>query len=103
MSGSKNGQQKIAILLVFEALKRLRDKIEFYKDDFAQVVDFETEGYLFGTKSRKIKAMGSDFSDAERLYVYQALNEQNGPDNNEGLLLEAMYNDFMSDTHVSER
>jgi hypothetical protein len=77
MEGSKNKNQAKAILLVFEALKRLHDKIKLNKEGFSTSVEFETEGYLFSgslpNKYIPLKEKGSDFSDDERLTVYSAL------------------------------
>ncbi|MDR0649899.1 MAG: hypothetical protein LBG59_00390 [Candidatus Peribacteria bacterium] len=77
MDGNKNKQQAKAILLVFEALKRLHDKIKLNKEVFSTLVAFETEGYLFSESLEndymQVKEKGSDFSDVERLAVYSML------------------------------
>jgi hypothetical protein len=77
MPNTKNKHQAKAILLVFEALKRLHDKIKLNREVFSTSVEFETEGYLFSGGFPdgyvQLKEKGSDFSDVERLAVYSGL------------------------------
>lgn len=103
MDWEKNRQQKINVLLIFEALKHLRDMLEDSQRDMTEWMEFETEWYIFGKNSRKIKQLWPDFSDTERLKVYKALDEDDWPDNNEGLLLERMYNDFSQNSSDIEK
>ena len=98
MQWEKNREQKVAILLMFEWLRRLHDRLEDMRSSLAEPIDFTTEGFIFGSKSRKIKEASSTFEDRERLEVYKALDEDNGPKNNEWLLLEKMYLEFERNT-----
>ena len=99
----KNRQQKIAFLLILEALKILHDKFEINKSKLKQPINFETEWFIFGSNSRCIKEKSSDFKDSEKLAVYSSLDEDDWPDNNEWLLLEKMYKDFSNNTSESEK
>ncbi len=103
MQWEKNRQQKIAFLLILEALKMLHDKIEINKSYLKKPINFQTTWFIFGRHSRCIKEKSSDIKDKERLQLYSSLDEYDWPKNNEWLLLEKIYKDFHYNTSESEK
>ena len=90
----KNTQQKKAVILVNEALKKLHDHLEEDSHDLLQTIDFEIDNYIFWSNSRKTKEKSSNLTDEQRLKLYDSLDEQDWKDNNEWLLLEKIYKEF---------
>lgn len=86
MKWEKNRQQKINVLLIFEALKRLHDMLDTEKRDLAEPLEFHTDGYIFKDAANwvtHIKDMSDDFTDEQRLKAYKELDYQNGGDTND--------------------
>lgn len=75
MKWEENRQQKIAILLIFEALKLLHDKLEMDKHNLEKPVNFSTEGIMFKwINTKNFKKSSTDFTDKNRLDVYSLLD-----------------------------
>ena len=53
MEWEENRQQKIAILLIFEALKLLHDKLEMDKHNLEKPINFSTEWIMFKWRNTK--------------------------------------------------
>lgn len=71
----KNREQKIATLLIFEALKLLHDKLEMERFRLVKPVNFSTEGIMFTWRSTKnFKKSSTDFTDSDRLEAYSLLD-----------------------------
>ncbi len=86
MEGEKNRQQKINVLLIFEALKRLHDMLDSEKRDLTEPVEFHTDGYMFKDAANGvdyIKEMSDDFTDEQRLKTYKKLDYDDGQDTND--------------------
>ena len=103
MRWEKNTQQKIAILLIMEALKELNDLLEIEKTNLQIPLKMQSEVHIFGKNSRKIKEKSSDFTDKERIQTFSALDEHDGPDNNEWLLVEKIYQEFKEESDSYHR
>jgi len=76
----KSRQQKIAVLLILESLKRLHDKLSEEKHNLTEGVEFTTQAIMFSEKIKWVldcKNLWSDFSDQERLYTYSSLDHAN--------------------------
>jgi len=76
----KSRQQKIAVLLILEALKRLHDKLSEEKHNLTEGVEFTTQAIMFLEKLKWVldcKDLWPDFSDQERLYTYSSLDHAN--------------------------
>lgn len=75
MEWQNNVQQKIACLLIFEALKLLHDKLEMDKMNLAEPINFLTEWFLFYWQwVSQIKEKSTDFTDKDRLTAYRTLD-----------------------------
>ncbi len=81
MEGTKNKQQKIAMLLILEALKRLHDRLSEERKNLKEGVEFQTQALMFMERMEGIlhcKDLWSDFSDTERLKSYSTLDYADG-------------------------
>jgi hypothetical protein len=80
----ENREQKIATLLIFEALKLLHDKLEMEKFRLEKPVNFSTEGIMFIWKTTKnFKKSSTDFTDNDRLEAYSLLDYCDGDRTND--------------------
>ena len=96
MTWPKNIQQKIAILLLFEALKRLHDKLEEEEYKLKQWIEFNTEWLMFNWKTvDNFKESSANFTDKERLKSYNILDYDNWDYTNDYDSLEEIYNKLL--------
>lgn len=78
---NKNKQQKIAISLILEALKRLHDKLAEERHNLTKWVEFTTQALMFMESMTGVlhcKNLWSDFTDTERLHTYDVLDHAAG-------------------------
>lgn len=94
MEWIKNKDQKQAVILMLEALKKLEDKSRKSVNPLITPFKIKTSMSIFGKRSRRVKELWSWVSDRERIAVLNALNEDDGPDNNEWVLLEQARYEF---------
>ena len=87
--------QKQAIVLMFESLKKLETKSQNSRNPLINLFSIKTAVHVFWSKSRTVKSVWPWCTDAERLSIFKALNENDGPDNNEWVLLSQKYDEFM--------
>jgi len=79
MEWEKNRQQKIAFLLIFEALKRLVDRLSLAKTQLQESLDIVTEGLMFtGSWVETIKEASNDMTDKDRLEAFGILDYAGG-------------------------
>lgn len=101
MKWEKNRQQKINVLLIFEAFKRLHDMLDTEKRDLAEPLEFHTDGYIFKDAANwvnHIKDMSDDFTDEQRLKTYKELDYYKGNDTNMHEALAHVYEGFTNTT-----
>jgi hypothetical protein len=91
---TRTRDQKQAIILMIEALKKLEDKSKASRNPLITPFTVKTGVSIFGSKSRIVKQLWSGISDAERLSIFWALNENDGPNNNEWVLLKKAFATF---------
>jgi hypothetical protein len=91
---TKNKDQKQAVILMLEALKKLEEKSLKSINPLITPFKIKTSMSIFGKRSRTVKALWSGISDQERIDIFNALNEDDGPKNNEWVLLQQARHEF---------
>jgi len=95
-TGTRTRDQKQAVILMLEALKKLEEKSLKSTNPLITPFKIQTSMSVFGKRSRRVKELWSGVSDTERINIFQALNENDGPRNNEWVLLEKARQEFVS-------
>ena len=93
----KTMHQKIACLLIFEALKLLHDKLESEVYDMKSPIEFTTAWLMFdGSGLRQLKEPSSDFTDSERIDCYDKLDYNSWLRTNDYDAIDHMINEVKS-------
>ena len=73
--GNKNTEQKKAFLIIFEAIKKLNDKLFLAKNSLIQSIDIITRWLMFNWYSvDEIKEKSNNFTDKDRLKAFAGLD-----------------------------
>ncbi len=97
MKWEKNTEQKKAVLLIFEALKKINDKLHYEKKNMLNTLEITTRWIIFKWWSdiEELKEESKLFSDKDRLQLFEWLNYYYWWTTNDYDSLEKVYDDFL--------
>ena len=105
MRWKENIEQKKAIILLLESLKKLNDKIKYSNKDFIKNLQFTTEAIMFDWKwIIKLKDKSSYITDSDRLKLFNWLDYSSWSNTNDYDSIDNILQEFIkkSDTYIKE-
>jgi hypothetical protein len=88
--GGKAEEQRLAIVLLLEALREFAEDLDIMRAELREDLDVRTAGWVFGSRAECLKPLSSELTEKERVGMYKRLNQPDGDSTCDYLVLEQL-------------